>query len=849
MTNILKREKVLWSTVLVMFLASAIIFSSLHLAKGQTAIYSENFESYADGATPAGWSAGTVGTSVQVDGTTGKVLNVTNQFAILNDVVVTDANLRVDLNVFDTSRLIIRYVDNLNYYYVQFHWQGNVTIGKVVNGVNTVLAIDSFFGQLNGHWFKVEFKALGNKLSLIIIDTATGKVRAFAVTDAASSLSSGKIGVYHAGGTAPFDNVEVITGYGDINPAPPVPTPTFLDTMDLTRDISEAYKLGSSVFQPKHFDVALDYPNIANVSGTQSNGTPGNLLKVIAGRNAIMNASFGDGSVEADINTFDNAYLYGRYQNSGNFYAARVHWHEVVQIWKIQNGTYILLLNQSLDPAFGQIDSNWVRLKFDLIGSTLIVTVTNLTNGETRIFQVSDSTFSSGKVGAESSGSGFTLFDNVLVAPVIPPDVIAPDTTINSAMDGNNNPVANGGTTLSNSITLTFSGTDDVTPLGSLTFECSLDGAVFTACTSPKNYSGLSFGAHTFQVRAIDQANNVDPTPAVFAWTITQPDADSDGVIDALDNCPATPNADQADNDGDGVPGTQPPADGEFGGDACDKDDDNDKIHDSVDTQPFTFSRCADDMTGTFPGTYASCSGQTSPTTGGTTFAETQTTPFGNVRITDALDALKGLNLTGLAASVKIKICSSQFVITLNNGQNTTTTCSSLTAVADSQNIGDISIKVGPPLTPNATPAVNTKLLPGQEVKLVDAAGDPAIITPASNTQNIETKVLAEPGTGVTNTDQSELYGWTQTPDAEVHVVQNPDGSTTVSVVRGNATVTAANSTTVQLSAGQSVRMDKYGNVHGQVQESRSCQALKDAQAKHPQDTGLPTAIENNCTA
>ena len=45
-------------------------------------------------------------------------------------------------------------------------------------------------------------------------------------------------------------------------------------------------------------------------------------------------------------------------------------------------------------------------------------------------------------------------------------------------------------------------------------------------------------------------------------------DSDGDGVIDALDNCPAVVNPDQADFDGDGL------------GDACDPDDDNDGMPD-----------------------------------------------------------------------------------------------------------------------------------------------------------------------------------------------------------------------------------------------------------------------------
>ena len=45
------------------------------------------------------------------------------------------------------------------------------------------------------------------------------------------------------------------------------------------------------------------------------------------------------------------------------------------------------------------------------------------------------------------------------------------------------------------------------------TFECSLDGAAFTACTSPKTYTNLSDGHHTFDVTATDRAGNVEPPP------------------------------------------------------------------------------------------------------------------------------------------------------------------------------------------------------------------------------------------------------------------------------------------------------------------------------------------------
>lgn len=52
------------------------------------------------------------------------------------------------------------------------------------------------------------------------------------------------------------------------------------------------------------------------------------------------------------------------------------------------------------------------------------------------------------------------------------------------------------------------------------TFECRLDSAAFASCTSPKRYSGLKKGSHTFEVRAKDAAGNTDQTPAVQTWTI-----------------------------------------------------------------------------------------------------------------------------------------------------------------------------------------------------------------------------------------------------------------------------------------------------------------------------------------
>jgi hypothetical protein len=70
------------------------------------------------------------------------------------------------------------------------------------------------------------------------------------------------------------------------------------------------------------------------------------------------------------------------------------------------------------------------------------------------------------------------------------------------------------GTTASGEASFAFT-SDDVTAA----YECSLDAQPWTTCTSPRAYTGLDAGEHTFAVRASNAAGT--GAPASRSWTVT----------------------------------------------------------------------------------------------------------------------------------------------------------------------------------------------------------------------------------------------------------------------------------------------------------------------------------------
>ena len=71
-------------------------------------------------------------------------------------------------------------------------------------------------------------------------------------------------------------------------------------------------------------------------------------------------------------------------------------------------------------------------------------------------------------------------------------------------------------------------------------FECGLDGAALSACTSPVTYSGLADGGHTFQVRATTGGSSVSAVTS-YTWTI-----DTAAPTTSIGTKPANPSNDPA---------------------------------------------------------------------------------------------------------------------------------------------------------------------------------------------------------------------------------------------------------------------------------------------------------------
>ena len=107
----------------------------------------------------------------------------------------------------------------------------------------------------------------------------------------------------------------------------------------------------------------------------------------------------------------------------------------------------------------------------------------------------------------DADGDSDSTMKSITVSSAPPADTTAPDTTITSGPANS---------TTSTSASFAFTSTET----GS-SFTCKLDAGAYASCSSPKAYSALSIGSHTFSVRATDAAGNTDATPATRSFTVS----------------------------------------------------------------------------------------------------------------------------------------------------------------------------------------------------------------------------------------------------------------------------------------------------------------------------------------
>ncbi|HEX5750978.1 MAG TPA: Ig-like domain-containing protein [Archangium sp.] len=141
-------------------------------------------------------------------------------------------------------------------------------------------------------------------------------------------------------------------------------------------------------------------------------------------------------------------------------------------------------------------------------GQWSLLTSTGLSNGFHSVS--AKATNPAGLLGSPSASNVFTV------------DTVPPETEIISAPPKS-----------SNSRLAAF---EFGSPSGATDFDCRLDDArSFAACGPTPVFTKLSDGEHTLQVRARDSAGNVDPSPAIYQWTVIIRPPPSPDVVEPAD--------------------------------------------------------------------------------------------------------------------------------------------------------------------------------------------------------------------------------------------------------------------------------------------------------------------------
>ena len=284
--------------------------------------------------------------------------------------------------------------------------------------------------------------------------------------------------------------------------------------------------------------------------GTPTGGTPTGGTDT--GSNLLVNGSFEQGPSQGDFATIvaGASGLTGWNVTQGNI-------EDIGAYWQAADGSHSLDMSGSTAGAIAQTFATTAGqvydVTFDLAGNPddVLHTVHSLNvsaAGQSQTFSFDAKGHSRSAMGwtqevfqftaassstvlqftsLDNSPYGPTL-DNVSVTsttggsgPVPVSDTTAPDTSLTSTPPAQST---------SSSATFNFTGSDNVGGTGVTYFQGSLDGSAFATAVSGVTYANLSNGSHTFAVRAVDAAGNIDPSPATYTWQVNAASAPTGGT-------------------------------------------------------------------------------------------------------------------------------------------------------------------------------------------------------------------------------------------------------------------------------------------------------------------------------
>jgi hypothetical protein len=338
--------------------------------------FSFNFEDgTSTGWTPVNgtWNVVTDGSKVyKQTATSGEALSLAGDTSAWSNYSYEATMKLYDAIANNASGLVGRYVDNNNYYLFRLTTSGKAQLYKKSGGTFTLLQEVSMTVSTNTA-YTLKLVMDGTSISGYV-----GGVLKVSASD--STISAGKIGFRAYNQTASIDNVSIVQSlpFGD------------------QYEDGDAY---SWVPSTGVWSVVTDGTNVLKQTSTSGEAV------TITG-----NASWSNYTLQAKLKMYDalafNASgIIGRYVDDNNYYLFRLITTGSAQLYKKSGGTFTLLQEVPLT-----VNTNTTyTLKLVMSGSTL----TGYVNG-TQLVSVTDSTFTSGKIGFRTYKQTAS-FDDIVV--------------------------------------------------------------------------------------------------------------------------------------------------------------------------------------------------------------------------------------------------------------------------------------------------------------------------------------------------------------------------------------------------------------------------------------------------